>query len=88
MSNRVWIEIELPPHMTDGEQQRIGEERAKLMSSFLLRAGVADTGRYPVVWWNQKKQCYCSTSDRAGSYTHMDDNGMWFDLDYLGRQPE
>lgn len=77
--HRVWIEIERPKD--DAE----GAARAKLLSAMLKRLGV-DRGSYPLVWWNERKRCYCFTQSSVGSFVEASDDGQWFNLEFFGRE--
>ena len=74
--NRIWIELELP------ENDKQGEYIAEQACAVLKKMGIEyDTP----VWWNPKKQRYCFTMDSGGSYVIADDNGHWYNLDYLAK---
>ena len=74
-ANRIWLELELDP------DQEVCNTRAALATNVLRRLGntISD------FWYNQTKGCYCFTSASDGGFTELEDNGHWFNLDYLGR---
>lgn len=76
--NRVWIELDRP---TSDEE---GHLRAQLASTMLTRLGSPIKQTF---WWHEKKECYCVTLDTGGSYQELQDNGHWFNLDFLGTDP-
>lgn len=76
MGNRIWIELERPANNS------LGHARAELASRMLVRLG---SNIKDAFWWNEEKQTYCITLDVGGSYQELEDNGHWFNLDFLGR---
>jgi hypothetical protein len=74
--HRVWIELERPADATEGHA------RAKLASRMLVRLGLS---RPDTIWWNERAERYCVTTDEAGTFLECVDNGHWFNLDHFGR---
>jgi hypothetical protein len=89
-SNRVWIELERPDLNED--RQRIGDERAALLTNLLKRlAAPDDVASSPV--------CRYREHDHKGRFVGvyelvygpmrvetLNDHGSWFNLDYFGRE--
>lgn len=71
MANRVWIELERP------ESIEQGDERARLLSLMLQRLGIGTRCWFDGVY-------YCFTLDAAGTYVQASDRGHWFNLDRAG----
>ena len=79
-TNRVWIELELPPR----DDARLGHDRAAAASKMLRKLGDA-TGDYEPVWFDEKKWRYAFVLSSAGTFVWATDHGHWFNLDYLAR---
>jgi hypothetical protein len=72
--NRIWIELERSDEAADNH------ERAALASKMLARLGV-DIDK--PVWFSEKRNRYCFTTDCAGTFVESLDHGHWFNLDFL-----
>lgn len=97
-SNRVWIEIE-NPYKDHGKEVKgrtweeaceVGKARAAAISRMLRRLGILANYKGEIVWWDasEKRRGYCWTVDEAGGfkYTEHSEPGMWYNLDWLGRE--
>ena len=97
ISNRVWIEIESPYYdggklikgRTSEEAAKIADARASLVSNMLRRMGILSHYKGEIVWWDksEKRRGYMWTISEAGEYYNASDNGQWYNLDWLGRDP-
>jgi hypothetical protein len=76
--NRVWIELEYPADSKEGDI------RAARASALLSRLGHYYENTF---WWNSRISKYCVTIDSGGGFLECNDNGHWFNLDHLGREP-
>lgn len=70
--NKVWIEIE------KGADKAINHERAEKFTNLLVRLGSQNK-----IWFSERVNQYCITTDEAGSFLELDDSGHWFNLDNL-----
>lgn len=95
--NRVWIEIE-NPYKDGGEEVSgrtweeacaIAQARAQAVTRLLHKLGVL-TKVEDIVWWDksEKRRGYCWTTSEAGTFMYTDHSepGMWYNLDWLGRE--
>lgn len=76
--NRIWIELEKPRDAVHGE------EICALANRALRR--LSGDSRTRAFWWSVHENRYCLGDD--GGYKVLEDNGEWFNLDYLGREIE
>lgn len=87
MTNRVWIEIDKTNEI-DGKRQPIdhdlNRERAKLYSNLIRKLSPEREDQPDVIRWGGSANVYYKC-DPLGSDTPLDDNGSWWNLDYLGR---
>ena len=88
-NQRVWIELEVPVVRRTGQvaldkQKAAMIARAKLASNMLRRLGIEGPDRFGVT--EEKGGFYYTVQDNSGLYTVLNDNGHWFNLDYLGRE--
>jgi len=72
--NRIWIELERSDDTAENH------ERAALASKMLARLGV-DIKK--PVWFSEKKNRYCFTTDSSGHFDEAIDHGHWYNLDFL-----
>lgn len=72
MSDRVWIELE----RTAGEEEVIAEKATKM----LHKLGFSESVKF---WWSEKNYRYCLTVDPSGHFIQLDDDGHWFNLDFI-----
>lgn len=93
--NRVWIELEKPAVGSDvaptvEDQRRIMEGNAALLSTMLGRLTNPDVLNKGVavarVFVYEHKRGLDYAIDNGAGFVTLNDNGHWFNLDYLGRK--
>ena len=72
--NRVWIEME------SGTLEEM-QERAAAANRMMNKLGIT----FDTFWVHEKDHCYCVNQSANGGYQTMEDNGHWFNLDFLGK---
>ena len=72
---KIWIELERDADST------VNDHRANLANKLLRKAGAT----YDHYWWNERTSSYCVNIDSGGSFLECDDDGHWFNLDFLAR---
>ena len=77
--NRVWIEIER------SDDDATNEKRAELFAKMINRLRGDDATANAEVRWYKKKNRYAYTNDAFSTYHTLNDDGEWFNLDFLGR---
>tara|TARA_R110000823_G_scaffold146319_2_gene276623 strand:- start:412 stop:633 length:222 start_codon:yes stop_codon:yes gene_type:complete len=70
--NKVWIEIE-----RDADKA-VNHERAEKFTNLLIKLGSKN-----IIWFSERVNRYCVTTDEAGSFLELTDSGHWFNLDGL-----
>jgi|TARA_R100001530_G_C4189740_1_gene121815 phosphoglucomutase len=70
---KVWIELEV-----DDSPEKTAEAANRMMR----RLGFD----YDVFWWHEKEGSFCGNQSAAGNYHVLEDNGEWFNLEWLGRE--
>ena len=80
MANRIWIELDRP-HGDMDIDDRIGfmKTQCELANNMLARLG----GPIPYKFVVNRMEEYCW--DTPDGFDVLEDNGKWFNLDYLGR---
>lgn len=71
--NQIWIELERPRDAAHGEII------SALANNLLARMGIT----HAKFWWSTHEARYCY-GDKMG-YTVLNDEGVWLNLDHLGR---
>jgi len=74
---RVWIELDKPL------DKQHADEICALANNMLTRLVGGPTSLK--FWRSEREGRYCLTTSAAGTYTVLNDNGFWFDLDFFGR---
>lgn len=86
--NRIWIELDKPPKgMRDPRDRKAFCDRQAELANNVLRRLTArdDMPGQPIskFWYSEHEACYCYGG--PGGYTVQNDNGVWLNLDYVGR---
>jgi len=72
--NKVWIELDRP------RDEAHAEQIAELINKVMRKIEPTNTREF---FWDAKERVWC-IGDAMG-YVTLNDNGEWFNLDYLGK---
>jgi hypothetical protein len=72
--NAVWIELERD------SSPEVNHKRAKQLSIVLMSLWGIE---YEPIWFSDHDKRYCHQTSSGGTYLVLNDNGHWFNLDYL-----
>jgi len=77
---KVWIELESKGLFTDEQRHEITVRGNVMLRKLGYNQSV-------VFWWNERKKCYCLTMNETEEFLELPDNGHWFDLNFIAKQP-